>query len=135
MNIEPGKYYRTSDGRKVGPMRHDFGSIWDCKECFPDDGDYHWHDNGRRGGAARPDCPDLIAEWDPTPEPAKGGLPDWMGFLDIDGLDVEVRGGDGRVYLSVEVDGRMATSELPPERARALATALTAYADQAEAAK
>ena len=68
MKIEDGKYYRTRDGRRVGPMRHDFGSIWDCRECYPNDSDYHWTTDGKSGGAANADCPDLIAEWADTPD-------------------------------------------------------------------
>ena len=71
LKIEEGKYYRTRDGRKVGPMRRDMQTlfVFDCKECYPDDGGYHWIEDGSRGAYACPDCPDLIAEWTDADEP------------------------------------------------------------------
>lgn len=79
MKIEEGKFYRTRDGRKVGPMRHDFGSIWDCKEMFPNDSDYHWTEDGCRGCATNLDCPNLIAEWTDVPDYNDGKWHGWNG--------------------------------------------------------
>ena len=64
LKIEAGKFYRTRDGRKVGPMR-----IYEVEdETFDvfDDGD-HWGLNGLHA-EGDPDfghdpCQDLIAEW------------------------------------------------------------------------
>ena len=52
-------------------MRRDMQTlfVFDCKECYPDDGDYHWIEDGSRGAYACPDCPDLIAEWTDADEP------------------------------------------------------------------
>ena len=78
MKIEAGKFYRTRGGQKVGPMRHDFGIIWDSRECYPNDGDYHWTEDGKSGRAANADCPDLIAEWS---EPMDLTAPDYNDGL------------------------------------------------------
>lgn len=71
--IEAGKYYRTRDGRKVGPME-----VW----CF---GGWHsdraerplnggvWLDDGTAKYAGAKDSPDLIAEW--IDEPVKAAAP------------------------------------------------------------
>ena len=64
LKIDAGKFYRTRDGRKVGPMR-----IYEVEdETFDvfDDGD-HWGLNGLHA-EGDPDfghdpCQDLIAEW------------------------------------------------------------------------
>lgn len=62
LRIEAGKFYKTRDGRKVGPMSK-----------FYDDGRCYSSDNLLRGGLWKPggtawfdgvkDSPDLIAEW------------------------------------------------------------------------
>jgi hypothetical protein len=75
MKIEPGKFYRTRDGRKVGPISptnssgpYKFrGRVDDGSSLFTEDG--LWF-TGQYDGRL-----DLIAEWtDPAPEPAKVGL-------------------------------------------------------------
>lgn len=64
MKIEAGKYYRTRDGRKVGPMvsgpRH---SVWpwriisdDCRDAWNDEGSW-------TGDASCEHDEDLISEW------------------------------------------------------------------------
>ena len=65
MQLEVGKYYKTRDGRKVGPIR-----------SYKDyDGQYHWDDSEDsfdiNGINLSGECPeeDLIAEW--TDEPAQ----------------------------------------------------------------
>ena len=134
MNIEDGKYYRTRDGRKVGPMVAwsdyfcaDLGTV---KERL-------WWPDGRRGSRAVPNDPnlDLIAEWS-DPEPAKGGLP-WvcvgLSFIDELGTDDIATIEGTKDGVSIDLGQRIAT--FTPANARALAIALTAYADQAEAAK
>lgn len=58
IKLEVGKYYRTRDGRKVGPMRNDAGLIrypWDC------DNTRHFYNN--IGSADDGPKYDLIAEW------------------------------------------------------------------------
>lgn len=73
IKLEAGKYYKTRDGRKVGPMRRDpdLYVIWDCMEMYPEDDDYHWFGDGRRGHASCDDCIDLIAEWPSDDTPAQ----------------------------------------------------------------
>ncbi|MDZ7905212.1 MAG: hypothetical protein U5N55_05120 [Cypionkella sp.] len=69
LTIENGKYYRTRDGRKVGPMsvpprRSDWGEIViaDCKlECV-----YIGFPKGGRYGTLYDHPLDLIAEWTDT---------------------------------------------------------------------
>ncbi len=66
LKIEEGKYYRTRDGRKVGPMTRDYGTstkyIWDAENgaSFTAEG-FHL-DEGMQ------DSHDLIAEWTDEPE-------------------------------------------------------------------
>ena len=66
MQIEAGKYYKTRDGRKVGPMVRDddkYGEpfVW----VAPDDGS--WSHDGDDGNAVGPlgsrAIGDIIAEW------------------------------------------------------------------------
>lgn len=70
LRIEVGRYYKTRDGRKVGPMEE-----W-CNErdlfTAPGTGGL-WHDDGtpHYAVAEKTDSPKLIAEWsEPTPVPA-----------------------------------------------------------------
>lgn len=64
MKIEAGKFYKTRDGRKVGPMRS-FGSFY----CWATDDGKRWTTKGHFiDGEVRPE--DLIAEWtDEQPYP------------------------------------------------------------------
>jgi len=68
MKIEAGKYYRTRDGRKVGPMNMTASKPgtdrWRGKMG---DGESFWHDDGTHW-SGRESKTDLIAEW--TDEPA-----------------------------------------------------------------
>ena len=59
LQIKAGKYYRTRDGRKVGPMERDEvdGKDWRKK----DDSAHLWHDDGSRW--LDDFDSDLIAEW------------------------------------------------------------------------
>jgi len=68
MKLEVGKYYRTREGEKVGPMRH-----------YPDDRSHPWRsdsgaayaDDGTRWeGANQPDSI-IIAEWSDEPAAPK----------------------------------------------------------------
>ena len=64
MQIEAGKYYRTRDGRKVGPMRRDGGTRW--TRWGADGWEYAALDNGMLyagGGATLNHTDDLVAEW------------------------------------------------------------------------
>ncbi|MEJ5026335.1 hypothetical protein [Brucella anthropi] len=65
--IEAGKFYRTRDGRKVGPM----GAWYDDGSCF-NSTDYLngglWKPNGEAYFSKAKDSPTLIAEW--VDEPA-----------------------------------------------------------------
>lgn len=59
MKIEAGKYYRTRDGQRVGPMRENgVPTVYRWSVGF--EGGAFWDDSGR-GANAR--SPDLIAEW------------------------------------------------------------------------
>jgi hypothetical protein len=64
LRIEAGKFYKTRDGRKVGPYHHAFSDIWrvgeDHSTAVFEDGTTNR--NGRKTDA------DLVAEW--TDEPA-----------------------------------------------------------------
>jgi len=73
LKIEAGKYYRTRDGRKVGPME-----VW-CLGGWHSDRAEHplnggvWLDDGTAKYAGAKDSPDLIAEW--IDEPVKVAAP------------------------------------------------------------
>jgi hypothetical protein len=72
MQIEVGKYYRTRDGRKVGPAEHnDTNDASDYPWNVPWSGSFYAYDtNGKSclGNGHRED--DLIAEWtDDKPGP------------------------------------------------------------------
>ena len=71
MQLEVGKYYKTRDGRKVGPMIDlDNGCNDPWKAYLPGEEVTYWRDSGSHWGDIRPS--DLIAEW--TDEPAPGTL-------------------------------------------------------------
>ena len=70
MKIESGKYYRTRDGRKIGPMVEEYPrwSNWPF-EVRNEDGDYPisiclWKDDGACDEGSRYD---LVSEWTDTP--------------------------------------------------------------------
>lgn len=69
LKIEEGKYYRTRDGRKVGPME-----VWPLGGWHSDRAEHPlnggvWLDGGTAKYAGAKDSPDLIAEW--VDEPVK----------------------------------------------------------------
>ena len=62
MQLEAGKYYKTRDGRKVGPMIDmDNGCSDPWKAYLPGEEVAYWRDSGSHWGDIRPS--DLIAEW------------------------------------------------------------------------
>jgi len=63
MKIEAGKYYRTRDGRKVGPMKGEFGYC-----TSQEHGSKEWRGDGKywNGEGSGRDW-DLIAEWTDKP--------------------------------------------------------------------
>ena len=68
MQLEVGKYYKTRDGRKVGPMMDLGNGRDDHWEAFvPDAGITCWHDSGIHWCDIR--SYDIIAEWTDTPAP------------------------------------------------------------------
>ena len=81
LKIEAGKFYRTRDGRKVGPMR-----VWVSEDGTFDDGSddgEYWGSDGLHAEGIKiydhkPDR-DLIAEW--TDEPAR------KHFTDLTAID------------------------------------------------
>jgi hypothetical protein len=73
LKIEAGKYYRTRDGRKVGPMEAwCFGGWHSDRAEHPLNGGV-WLDDGTAKYAGAKDSPDLIAEW--INEPVKAAAP------------------------------------------------------------
>lgn len=64
LKIESGKFYRTRDGRKVGPMRDDGCGLFGAEGFnFKE-----WYDNGRcHTDLSRTTPKDLVAEWQDTP--------------------------------------------------------------------
>lgn len=73
VKIGAGKYYRTRDGRKVGPMEAwCFGGWHSDRAEYPLNGGV-WLDDGTAKYAGAKDSPDLIAEW--VDEPVKAAEP------------------------------------------------------------
>lgn len=64
MKLEVGCYYRTRDGRRVGPMRNDAPYI----EEVLTDGSKGWWNNGRYRDDGEDHELDLIAEWHDEPK-------------------------------------------------------------------
>lgn len=66
IKLEVGKYYKTRDGRKVGPMGPEEGSEHLGLRAMPTLTDFPdrrmWWNNGR-ANASRESAEDLIAEW------------------------------------------------------------------------
>ena len=60
MQIEIGKYYKTRDGQKVGPMRRTVHPHANMR--FTDDEVNHWTENGTEYNTM-PSGRDLISEW------------------------------------------------------------------------
>ena len=77
MKIEEGKYYRTSDGHRVGPMKPGGYEGWPW--IVEEGNGYFWADNGSSVGAI--DSPDLIAEWTDEPRPWKDLTDEEKGAL------------------------------------------------------
>jgi len=88
LQIEAGKFYRTRDGHKVGPM-----GIW-CRDYFDApteafDGDY-WCADGTNGEKCSGQDPqlDLVAEWTDEPPIAQAGhdyTKDWLARWGAEG--------------------------------------------------
>lgn len=69
MKIEEGKFYRTRDGQKVGPVRRkdrDSGTPWIADQCF-DDWVSEWRETGSLLSSGQPHPLDLVAEWTEGP--------------------------------------------------------------------
>jgi hypothetical protein len=144
MNIEAGKYYRTRDGQKVGPMCHpepDSQFCWNVLGARRG----RWSDTGVDGEAAghvKKATGDLIAEWTDAPDLTAITTPKALPWarvsvegFDADGSDrlFDIGGTDGLVV--VWDSNGAALLSVDPANARALASALTAYADQMEVVK
>lgn len=68
MKIEKGKFYRTRDGRKVGPMT---GDEFKWVEGFDDTGDKEWYNNGANRAFGMTSADDLVEEWTDESEKLK----------------------------------------------------------------
>lgn len=101
MKIEAGKYYKTRDGRKVGPMASrtsPHGWIWE------DDEGFSYDCRGRFTEDKRPYRRDLIAEWTDEPRPwgdwesAKGWEKDddWLERIEPGHLQILMPDGEQR---------------------------------------
>ncbi len=118
LRIEAGKFYRTRDGRKVGPMvRWREHGDWPWS-CHMENGTDIWGDDGRNGN----DDADLIAEWVDEPSDVFDELERWMagnpqpandnstaGFT----IPIEEEDGDiDELVLNVSVNSSSAESAL-----------------------
>lgn len=110
IQIEEGKFYRTRDGRKVGPYTHAFDNIW---RVGGDHDTARFEDGTLDGDVNRPG--DLVAEWNQTVEvdqaataAAEGkALPDeaWYETHRADGSAVE---DDGFVTVVPDIKAEIA---------------------------
>lgn len=88
MKIEAGKYYRTRDGKKAGPLvlppSRDGAEGWVDGDVF-----HSWRDNGKFLLIGGEHDLDLVAEWEPTgpvvTETVKRINPGIYGKLNITG--------------------------------------------------
>lgn len=70
LKIEAGKYYKTRDGRKVGPIISD-GMHWRVKDRIDPDEVFDWYENGKFSRIRDSDN-DIISEWqDETQSPIR----------------------------------------------------------------
>ena len=82
MQLEVGKYYKTRDGRKVGPLKDWPDRIWKfkCGESYYKSDGHHEYDDY---GSHVHEC-DLIAEW--TDEPVSILSAETIDMIAIDSL-------------------------------------------------
>ena len=72
MKIEAGKYYKTRDGRKVGPMKSWSLGVWHFNSQDSPQSEGLWLDDGTAKYPGAEDSPDLISEWkDESPSPIR----------------------------------------------------------------
>lgn len=75
MKIEAGKFYRTANGEKVGPMQ----CTRDGKEFWSDLPFAMWRPDGMHFRPQSEDPFNLVAEWTDTPQPDADGWIKWEG--------------------------------------------------------
>ena len=131
MKIENGKFYRTRDGQKMGPMnvppKDKHWSDLVIADCHA----MGWCEGGAYYKGEIGDL-DLIAEWSDAPAKLMIPLPVTATFRDVDGDLIEVEDSDcGTVWISKLEAGVIAS--LSPETARDFAAAIIAYADAIDA--
>lgn len=83
MKIEAGKYYRTREGRKAGPMEKSASASY-CWSAYVDgDNGRVWRDDGTHGGMyiKRNEEFDLVAEWPNEPTLWHEMTPEQKGAL------------------------------------------------------
>lgn len=97
MKIKSGHYYRTSDGRKVGPMTGEEYLEGGLCEKLGDERMWRY-DGTHKNEPEMSSADDLIAEW--TDEPT---TPDLAALAAQHRIKITERVGE----LSVEYDGRM----------------------------
>ena len=99
LQIEAGKYYRTRDWRKVGPMNSrglEYSVYWHKWEC---PNGFAYCDNGRLYSNGVVCNQDLIAEW--TDEPARPAPLDLAALAAKHGIRITVTAGE----MSMTFDG------------------------------
>lgn len=132
MQIEAGKYYRSSDGRKFGPMR-----IWPSdRECWGDEASTGlWRPDGSAHFVDAKDSPRLVAEWTDAPtgpvvtETVKRIVPGYYGVVEVTidaslhsevGIRISSINGPGRPELYLDADELRAAAATLLELADAL---------------
>jgi len=93
LQLEVGKYYRTRDGRKVGPLTHhpdeQESYHWQARGCDLNGTDAAWFDCGAVY-STRTSPYDLISEWHTTTLPAQPPMTFYplQRMIDCDDLPV-----------------------------------------------
>lgn len=102
MKLEVGKYYRTRDGRKVGPIiPRPYSDEYYEPFMWADSAGGIWAHNGENGNATgrlgEPDDGDLIAEWATHPSPVRTVTTTRQelvcgqyGIIDLHGVDKDM---------------------------------------------
>jgi hypothetical protein len=96
MKLEVGKFYRTRDGRKVGPMSKD-GFNGDGFPWMYELGAGWWSEDGQRQKTSLRETQDLIAEWTDTVDLTKITTP--FGLLPKETQDaLKAHGGPYEIW-------------------------------------
>lgn len=138
MKIEEGKFYRTRDGRKAGPMKRWGGGWIDASRTRGD----MWQDDGLRYYSENRGDDDLIAEWTDGPVrevTRKEIVPGTYGRIQVshnyDRIGDEAFDPQAVINLTARDGSMMDRGNFSAAELRSAASTLTAIADALEETK